>query len=154
VEAPNHSKALTRMRSGQNIFRTETVADMRLLLSHVFHRPPRVPHGFLVAAVRKRRRNMPVHHKVMEDLMAKPFELERRAHLIQAPTLVLWGLRDDILDVSAAAVLERALRCPKWVMYLPHVGHVVHNEATRLSCGYFLDFLARVRRGEGPPPAT
>ncbi len=55
----------------------------------------------------------------------------KRVHLIQIPTLVLWGEKDEIDPQETAKLLYEALTCVKELHVIPENGHVGHLDTNK-----------------------
>lgn len=64
-----------------------------------------------------------------------------RLQSIQVPTLLLWGEKDAFIPVSNAQDYLKAMP-QAWLVTLPAVGHVLHEEAPQTSVQAVLDFLS------------
>lgn len=69
-----------------------------------------------------------------------PRSLWRQAARVQAPTLLVWGDRDRLVDVALAPRAARAFRDSR-LLVLPGVGHVAQMEAPDVVARAFLGML-------------
>ncbi|XP_015224520.1 PREDICTED: monoacylglycerol lipase abhd6-A-like [Cyprinodon variegatus] len=66
--------------------------------------------------------------------------LQEHLHLITAPLQVVWGKHDQVLDVSGAAVIQKALQHCQ-VDVLDDCGHSVALERPRKIAKLMMDFV-------------
>jgi pimeloyl-ACP methyl ester carboxylesterase len=120
VVPPHENEMARAFKRGENPLLVDTEADFDRLEKLVFVHPPELP-GLVKAEFAQRGvKARPFNNKVFEDMRHTPAPLEERLAKLQAPTLVVWGNEDQVIDVSAAEV---------WGRRLPH-GQVVHLSET------------------------
>lgn len=85
----------------------------------------------------------PGNRQAMLDLQRSSDRSPRdaQARAVRVPTLILWGDRDRILDVSGAAWFAARIRGSRTIVY-PQVGHVPMIEAADRSAADTLGWLA------------
>ena len=69
---------------------------------------------------------------------------------IEAPTLILWGEQDQIVNVDVANELKSVLKRPEPPILLPRVGHMPLLESPDLVADYYLKFLNKVQPLQNP----
>ncbi len=86
--------------------------------------------------------------KVIEQLIKlygyytpETFALAARA--IEAPTLIIWGQQDKVIDVPVAAELKGLIKNAQEPVILPNVGHTPILEAEQLVVQKYLPFLQK-----------
>jgi len=61
---------------------------------------------------------------------------------VEAPTLLVWGADDKILDLKEQAPrFSKELKCPKRTQWIDKCGHVPHLERPRMTAAAIADFL-------------
>lgn len=85
--------------------------------------------------------DFPLHQRIFKErLLASPTLNETLAqHPITAPTLIVWGDDDRVLDVSGAGILHGLIPKAK-VIVLAHIGHLPMIEAAERSASDYLAF--------------
>jgi len=68
--------------------------------------------------------------------------LRRRLYRITAPTLLLWGAEDRIVDPVYAELFRERLTAPTTVSVVSGIGHLLHLEDPATVLGYVRDHLA------------
>ncbi len=80
------------------------------------------------------------HDQVFQQLVERYIPLEPELPRIQAPTLLLWGRQDRVLDVSSIDVMQPLLQKPS-VMIMDNVGHAPMLERPQESALLYRHFL-------------
>ncbi|XP_061430344.1 monoacylglycerol lipase abhd6-A-like [Lethenteron reissneri] len=120
------------------------VARMLQLVTYSF----KLPQQILQAMVDVRRDHNDFYLQLLTAITAERsrFRLHETMHLITAPTLVVWGKQDQVLDVSGAVLLSAVLpRCR--VELLDDCGHTVTMERPHETARLLLAFLAHTESG-------
>ncbi|MBW2634745.1 MAG: alpha/beta hydrolase [Deltaproteobacteria bacterium] len=79
--------------------------------------------------------------KIITDIaraIAPP--LEAKLSKIMSPTLILWGDKDRILDVSSTKIFEKGISNSKTVI-MTNMGHCPQMERPEETAGIYIDFL-------------
>ncbi len=122
VPSPTPSGLDSLTATGTNPLVPTNRAEYDRLLAFAFARPPDLPgpaRNVLAAAAARR---APFLRDLFRNLGAERGSLLARLPEIEAPTLLLWGAADRVLDVSAAPLWTRALPNARLVV-LDGVGH-------------------------------
>ena len=141
VEMPKRSPFMERIEAGENPLIMRTLADVPTLVQYCFHRQPPLPPFVrkLIAAQALPRADK--NARIFDHIYADANLLEPLLTKIQAPTLIMWGENDRILDVSMVDVLERHIPKQRTVRY-PRCGHIPYLELPARSAA---DHLALLR---------
>ncbi|MBS0194970.1 MAG: alpha/beta fold hydrolase [Proteobacteria bacterium] len=129
--------------AGDNPFGVTNRAQLKRYFDMVFHQPPAVPWPFSEALIQRRRVDAAFEDGVLADIGRGPsaFALERELGAIAAPTLLLWGQDDQVIDPSAAAIFAEGLRESRTIL-LNGCGHMPMMEHPRKTALALRDFLA------------
>lgn len=114
---------------GENPLRLENEADFDRVVELVFYRPPFVPTPVRRHFVSQAQARLKETNRIIETL--KPFVmsgLEDRLGSITAPTLVLWGSYDRVLDPSLLPRFARHIPGSR-AMLIVDAGHVLFYDA-------------------------
>ena len=79
-----------------------------------------------------------------------PDTFARLTKSVEAPTLILWGRQDKIINVEAANELKTLLKRAEAPVILNNVGHVPIIEAERAVADHYLPFLAKSQKFKNP----
>ncbi|NXS25387.1 ABHD6 lipase, partial [Mystacornis crossleyi] len=118
----------------------EEMADMLKLCSYVRFK---VPQQILQGLVDVRIPHNEFYRKLFLEIVDEKsrHSLHENMSKIKAPTQVIWGKQDQVLDVSGASVLASAI--PDCHVYiLENCGHSVVVERPRKTANLILEFLA------------
>jgi pimeloyl-ACP methyl ester carboxylesterase len=128
--------------AGDNPFGVASRAQLHRYLGIVFKQPPMVPWPFDEAMVQRRRDDAAFEQRVLDDIGRGPaaFALEQELPAIKAPTLLLWGREDRVIDPSAVAIFQAGLSDYRTSL-LNECGHMPMMERTRETATAIKEFL-------------
>lgn len=137
------SEALKHYREkGKNVLLYKKRQGFEELLSLLFYDPPWMPGSFKDYMVRKQRRRYDAYHKILQDIMKGGAAfLEDRLGRIEAETLIIWGLNDQIIHVSSVDKFESGIQSTQTVV-LNKCGHVPYMERPEKTIQVYRNFLA------------
>ena len=129
---------------GENPLELKTMADVDRLLAFVYRKPPFMPRQFKRVMLDDALANAQVLDKVFWTLADEGIAgvLNERLGEVRAPTLIVWGRHDQLIDVSAVDELRRGIADSVAVIF-EHVGHVPMLEAPQATAAHHLTLLAR-----------
>lgn len=111
------------------------------MIDLVFYVKPVTPAHIKKYLAGRGAKNYSFHDKVFNDLKNSGLNLENRLRNIKARTLIMWGEKDRIFDVSDAYAFKKGVNGSKLVI-IPGSGHVVILEKPDESVKAVTDFLA------------
>ena len=79
-----------------------------------------------------------------------PDSFARLTKSVEAPTLILWGKQDKIINVAAANELKSLLKRAEAPVILNNVGHMPLLEAEQEVADHYLPFLAKSQKFKNP----
>lgn len=146
VQSPKPSELMERLKRGEsNPLVVTRAEDFSQLIDFVFVVPPPMPakvqHYLGERAVASSDRN----GKIFRQLVDRYIPLEPELPKIQAPTLLLWGDRDRLLDVSSIEVMKPLLKQPS-VVIMKDCGHAPMLERPQESAEHYQQFLDGLTR--------
>jgi abhydrolase domain-containing protein 6 len=128
--------------SGANpMLEVDNRADFRAMLRIGMANPPYIPGLLLGALARAFIQRRAINQKIYDDILRDLDQSDKLA-LIAAPTLIIWGAADRVLDVANAALLRQRLANSEQVL-LDGVGHVAMVEAPRQVAALCTAFIGR-----------
>ncbi len=132
------------IKQGENPLELKTMADVDRLLAFVYRKPPFMPRQFKQLLLDDALANAQVLDKVFWALADEGIAgvLNARLAEVRAPTLIVWGRHDQLIDVSAVDELRRGIADSVAVIF-EHVGHVPMLEAPQETAAHHLALLAR-----------
>ncbi|MBD9631261.1 alpha/beta fold hydrolase [Pseudomonas sp. PDM19] len=142
VIAPHPSELFERLKNGENPLVLRSVDDFPALLDFVFVQKPPLPSRLQDYLAERSLERSAFNGMVFQQLRERYIPLEPELPKITAPTLLLWGDRDRVLDVSSIDVMKPLLKKPS-VAILRDCGHVPMIERSEETARLYLDFLQR-----------
>jgi pimeloyl-ACP methyl ester carboxylesterase len=110
------------------------------MLDYVFAQRPFLPFPILHAAKTDALRNAPSNLRIWNAQRKDRYLLDANIAELKQPTLVLWGEKDRLFDMSGAAPLQKRLPQAQ-VRVLPDVGHLPMMETPKSSALLYAEFL-------------
>lgn len=141
ITAPRQSELFQRLFRGEdNPLVLRSVDDFPALLDFVFVQKPPLPARLQEYLAERALERSAFNSMVFQQLRERYIPLEPELPKITAPTLLLWGDRDRVLDVSSIEVMKPLLKKPS-VAILRDCGHVPMIERPEETARLYLDFL-------------
>jgi pimeloyl-ACP methyl ester carboxylesterase len=129
--------------------------DLDKVLQVAMYNPPFIPSSLKQDQEKMMIAQSANTSKVIEQLIKlygyytpETFALAARA--IEAPTLIIWGQQDKIIDVAVAAELKGLIKNAQEPVILPNVGHTPILEAEQLVIQKYLPFLQKSQATPNP----
>lgn len=117
------------LETGEHPFGYRTVEEMLSFWRIVFDNPPEIPAFIAQARAERGRQRFHKVDKIVNDFReAGIFLLENKISRIRANTLVIWGKKDQVFDVSCTQNLARELPHAK-VHIIDDAGHLPYLES-------------------------
>ena len=117
---------------GNNLLIPETIQEHKRFMKWVMHKPPFLPWPFAGIIARQALERTALNKKVFEDMvktreqmLVENFE-KQLLEVIQekkTPTLVMWGEKDNVLDISAAYRIQELAPHAELII-LEDIGHL------------------------------
>ena len=129
--------------------------DLEDVLSQVMQTPPELPLYFKKAQEKMLISQSPQTRKMIDQIVTlnriyTPESFARLTRTIEAPTLILWGKQDKIINVEAATELQSLLKRAETPVILNNVGHMPILEAEQQVALHYLPFLAKTQKLKNP----
>lgn len=125
--------------------------DFDRLFKIAAHMPPFIPNELKVEQEKLMISNVANNTKLVEQLilMSKTYTPETfalAARSIDQPVLILWGEKDQIINVEAAGELKSLLKNAKEPIILKDVGHTPILEQEQILVNHYLEFLKNLSK--------
>lgn len=122
--------------------------DLKKVLNIAMQDQPFIPSDLLVAQEKVMIDHAPMMTKLVEKLIIlnqsyTPDSFATVVKSIEAPTLVIWGKEDKIIDVGVVPELMGLLKDKRPPVIIDRVGHTPILEAEQLVAQAYLPFLAK-----------
>ncbi len=141
VKGPVPSELMTILAKGQpNPLIVGSAEEFDRLLKFVFFKPPDLPDFAKKLLAEEAIKHRASNRRISKQLSADFGKLEPDLPKIKVPTLVLWGDKDRLLDVSCVQVFEKGPpNCTAVVM--KDCGHLPMIERPQETAEHYLAFL-------------
>lgn len=141
ITSPVKSEMFQRIERGEaNPLLVNNAADFNNMLNFVFVKQPLIPDALKQHFAEKSIANRPLNEKIFSSLRDRYIPLEPELSKIQAPTLLLWGDQDRVLDISSIAVMQPLLK-QSTVVIMKDCGHVPMLERPDETAAHYQAFL-------------
>ncbi|WP_269531629.1 alpha/beta fold hydrolase [Chitinimonas sp. BJYL2] len=141
VDMPKRSPFYEAAMAGENWLLVRNEADFDRVLKLVYHRPPWLP-GFLRDyQIDQRVLASDDQDAVFHEIFTERVWLDQRMPQISAPTLILWGDDDRVLDISSIKLFQAGIANAQAAI-IPACGHVPMMEKPEATARVYLRFLA------------
>ncbi|MCJ8170799.1 alpha/beta fold hydrolase [Atopomonas sediminilitoris] len=141
IEAPNKSELFIRLEKGEpNPLVVYKAEDFDQLMDFVFVKRPPLPAPLKQHFADEALANQAMNDKIFTHLRERYIPLEPELPKIKAPTLVLWGDKDRVLDVSSIEVMKPLLAKPT-IVVMKDCGHAPMIERPEETAEHYRRFL-------------
>ncbi len=141
------SELFEDLERGENPLVVRQPEDFQKLLDFVFVQQPPLPAPLKRYLGERAVAASAFNAQIFEQLRQRYIPLEPELPKIEAPTLLLWGDRDRVLDVSSIEVMRPLLKRPS-VVIMENCGHVPMVERPEETAQHYQAFLDGVRNAQ------
>lgn len=139
VTAPVASRAEKLFQQGQSPFEIDNWEDFQNFYAMTMAQPPYIPEFVLRSIAERYQQHKAEYIQIAEDFRNLD-QLDGRLSEISVPTLIIWGSRDQLLDVSAAAVWYKGIPNAELEIF-EGVGHMPMVERPARTAERVTEFL-------------
>lgn len=141
IASPQTSEMFQMIERGEpNPLVVRQPEDFEKLMRFVFVSPPPMPDALKRHFAEQSMANRAHYDQIFTQLRDRYVPLEPELPKIQAPTLVLWGDQDRVLDVSSIEVMKPLLKKPT-VVVMKDCGHAPMLERPDETAQHYQTFL-------------
>ncbi|WP_179958437.1 alpha/beta fold hydrolase [Chitinimonas arctica] len=140
VDMPKQSPFYKAALAGENWLLMRQPADFDRVLRLVYHRKPWVPAFLRDYLLAQRMAVADDQDLIFHEVFTERVWLDDRLSAITAPTLILWGDDDRVLDISSIKLFQAGIADAQ-VAILPACGHVPMLEKPADSARVYRTFL-------------
>lgn len=151
VDMPVRSPVYEQLLKGQNPLLVQNRADFDNLLKLVFVKEPYIPAAVRDYFAERQASLYPAHRQIFEELFGQHVNsTEKRPTLddqfarISMPTQIIWGDRDQVLDISSMQVFQKGIPQARSVV-LKDCGHMPMAERPSETAEHYRAFLKTVQ---------
>jgi pimeloyl-ACP methyl ester carboxylesterase len=141
--SPQPSAMELLLTGDENPLIVEDGNDFDRLLGLIYHDQPLVPWPARPALIRRLSDRSAFLARLWHDLWNYSSPIDEDLHEIRAPTLILWGRQDRVLDVSAAELFQQRIADARLVVF-DAVGHSPMSEEPERTALVWLEFVADI----------
>ncbi|MBU2647949.1 alpha/beta hydrolase [bacterium] len=130
VTSPEQSYYVKHLlETKENLLVPEDVEGFKKMMEIVYHVPPTIPDHFARYFIDLRKKRLDEENRLFQGMLKSlDTPLEPRLPLITAKTLIMWGDKDRIIDISSVPVFEKGIANHQTVIF-KNVGHAPFREA-------------------------
>jgi abhydrolase domain-containing protein 6 len=140
VKSLQNSMVMDMREKGENPLLLKDGNDFPRVMGILFVQPPSIPYPIKTMMIRTALANRTFYEKEIKEITPDFFSLEKELPAINARTLILWGDRDKVLDISSVPVFEKGLKNHQTVI-IKDCGHLPMLEKPEETAGKYLDFI-------------
>jgi abhydrolase domain-containing protein 6 len=148
VTEPQPSELAQSVAAGDNWLVARSVLEFERLLNNVFARRPYLPKSVFKVLAAHAIRNCTKSEKIFTEMQNNDPPLAERLGQIKSPTLIIWGDRDRVLDVSCAEVFRKGIQRSE-LLVLQGIGHMPLVESARECATGWMKFVDKARGAAG-----
>ena len=141
VRMPVPSAMQRHIEAGHNPFVVRGEDEFPAFMRFVVERVPAMPSAVMRAMARDFAARRAMNEKILAELVEDGLDLTERLREIEVPTLLLWGDRDRLIDVSAGRAYHEAIPHARLVV-MHGIGHCPQVEAPRATARRILETVA------------
>lgn len=154
IDAPQKSELYRRIEQGKpNPLVVNNAQQFEQLIDFVFYKAPALPERLKHYMAEQAIANSAMNTQIFSQLRERYIPLEPELPKIEAPTLLLWGDHDRVLDVSSIKVMQPLLKHPS-VVVMKDCGHVPMIERPEETAGHYQAFLDKTAKLEAAKPTS
>ncbi|MFH1138774.1 MAG: alpha/beta fold hydrolase [Pseudomonadota bacterium] len=141
VKSPRDSEVSAIIQKGEaNPLVVAAEEDFPRLMNFIFFAPPALPSFLHKALVRKTLARQEQNRTIFRQIALEHLALQPDLNRIEAPTLILWGDHDRVLDPSGAEVFSGLIKNSRKEI-MKNCGHVPMIERPGEAARIYLTFL-------------
>lgn len=144
VVGPDKSELQIAAEKGENALALNSLADVDRLMAFVSYEPVPMPKNFKKLFLAEAHAHKDVLDKIFWQIAGSGINdpLNDRLGEVAAPSLIVWGRHDKLIDVSCVAVLDQGIKHSEAVI-LEETGHIPMIEKPKDTASFHLAFLAK-----------
>jgi abhydrolase domain-containing protein 6 len=132
-------------QKGENPLIVRNAQEYKNMLAFTMTDPPYLPSLLIASLTREAIVREPIARKIYQDIQLRySLDIETMLPKIKLPTLIIWGDKDRVLDVSSTEVFKRLIPQAQLVIF-KDIGHAPQLERTKETALAYQAFLAGVK---------
>ena len=144
VVGENKSELAIAAEKGDNSLALNDLSDVDRLMAFISYKPVPMPKNFKKIFFAEAEAHKDVLDKIFWQIAGSGINhpLNDRLGEVTAPSLIIWGRHDRLIDVSSVSILEEGIKNSEAVI-LEETGHVPMIEKPKDTASVHLRFLAK-----------
>jgi pimeloyl-ACP methyl ester carboxylesterase len=139
-----NSVVKTIKEEGENPFLIRDSNEMQRMIAILYVNPPSLPYPIKKVMTQTAIANRQFYEKEAKEVFPGLYSLEKYLPKIKAPTLILWGDQDKVVDISSVPIFEKGLKNHKTVI-IRDCGHAPMMEKPQETATQYLDFIKGIK---------
>jgi len=139
-----NSVVKTIKEEGENPFLIRDSNEMQRMIAILYVNPPSLPYPIKKVMTQTAIANRQFYEKEAKEVFPDLYSLEKYLPKIKAPTLILWGDQDKVVDISSVPIFEKGLKNHKTVI-IRDCGHAPMMEKPQETATQYLDFIKGIK---------
>jgi abhydrolase domain-containing protein 6 len=140
VVTPVKSERALLLEKGINPLVAKDEKGYDRLLEIVFNKPPQLPSVIKKYLAKQAVKASSFNEKIYNELNTDLTALEGKLNKITAPTLIVWGDSDKVIDVSSVPIFKKNIKGSEAVI-IKECGHLPMMEKPQETASIYKDFL-------------
>jgi pimeloyl-ACP methyl ester carboxylesterase len=132
------------LEKGENRLLVNSPQDFQKMIEFIFYKVPVIPGSILKYLSDNSIESRNFNEKIYNDNRKEAYSLETDMQKIKSKTLILWGDKDRVLNVSGADILEKGIKDSKKII-MKDCGHMPMVERPEETAGYYIEFLKSIK---------
>ena len=145
VTEPQPGELALSVAAGDNWLVARNLPEFDRLLNKVFARRPYLPKSVFKLFAAYAIRGSAKSARIFAEMQSNDPTLEERLPLVKAPTLIIWGDQDRVLNVSGAEVFRKGIKGSE-LLVLPGIGHMPLIESAKECARAWMEFVEKMRK--------
>ncbi len=145
IAEPQPGELALSVAAGDNWLVARNLPEFDRLLNKVFARRPYLPKSVFKLFAAYAIRGSAKSARIFAEMQSNDPTLEERLPLVKAPTLIIWGDQDRVLNVSGAEVFRKGIKGSE-LLVLPGIGHMPLIESAKECARAWMEFVEKMRK--------
>lgn len=130
------------LHKGENPLIVSDTESFKKLLTFAMEKPPFIPWPITEVAAEKASQKQKINSKIFNDISAgEAGRFKAELKKIKAPTLIIWGTEDRVINVGNADIFEQLIPNAKKII-MQGIGHAPMIEVPKESASMLAEFAA------------
>jgi pimeloyl-ACP methyl ester carboxylesterase len=131
-------------KTNENLIVPVDVEGFKKFMAVIYHIPPKVPDHFAKYFIGLRKKRLQQENRLFQEIvksLEKP--IESKLQVIETQTLIMWGDKDQVIDISSVPIFEKGIKNSQTVIF-KDIGHAPFLEAPMKTNTAYKKFLTNL----------